>query len=91
MSIWQGKFWKATSERVISSVAGGALATLGAGTINVVAVDWKDVASIAVGAGIVSLLKAIVTNTATGDGPGIGAVEAVKHEGRDEHGRFTQA
>lgn len=65
-SIWTATFWKATAERVISSVAGGALAVIGAGMFSVADADWRSVSSIAAGAGVVSLLKALAANTASG-------------------------
>ena len=74
MSIWKGQFWKATTERVIASVAGGALAVVGADAFNVLDTDWQGVAAVAAGAGIVSLLKAVAAG-AGGDGPSLGKVE----------------
>src|SRR5690242_6265335 len=62
-------FWRATLERVISSIAGGALSVLGADVFGVFDVDFKGVASVALGAGLVSLLKALVVGKATDGGP----------------------
>ncbi|GAB2519360.1 holin [Paramicrobacterium agarici] len=64
------KFWKATSERVISSIAGGALAVIGAGQFGVLDADWQTIGSIALGAGVVSLLKAFAAQSTTKTGPG---------------------
>lgn len=72
------KFWKATEERVISSVAGGALGVLGAGAVGALDVDWKNVVSVGVGAGIVSLLKAIAAANVNGDGPSLTGSETTK-------------
>ncbi|WP_437582740.1 holin [Paramicrobacterium sp. CJ85] len=65
------KFWKATAERVISSIAGGALAVIGAGQFGVLDADWQTIGSIALGSGVVSLLKAFAAQGATGTGPGL--------------------
>ena len=52
-------FWKATAERVVASVAGGALGAIGADTFGVIQADWQGIVSVALGAGVVSLLKAL--------------------------------
>ena len=60
-------FWKATAERVIASVAGGALAVIGADQFGVVQADWQGIASVALGAGVVSLLKALAFGASDGN------------------------
>ena len=70
-------FWRATLERVLSSVAGGALAALGSDALGVFDVDFGKVASVALLAGLVSLLKAIVVGKATDGGPSIGNTETL--------------
>ena len=52
-------FWKAALERIIASIAGGALAVIGADTFGAIEADWQGIASVALGAGVVSLLKAL--------------------------------
>lgn len=52
-------FWKATAERIVASIAGGALGAIGADTFGVIQADWQGIASVALGAGVVSLLKAL--------------------------------
>lgn len=52
-------FWRATGERVVASIAGGALAAIGTDTFGVIQADWAGIASIALGAGVISLLKAL--------------------------------
>lgn len=74
MSIWTRAFWKAATERVIASVAGGALAVLGADAFNVLDTDWQGIAAVAAGAGVVSLLKAVAAG-AGGSGPSVGNAE----------------
>ena len=68
-------FWSATAERVVSSIAGGALGVLGAGAVGALDVDWQNVASVAVGAGVVSLLKALAASSVNGDGPSLTGAE----------------
>lgn len=74
-SITTKAFWNATSERVVSSIAGGALGVLGAGAVGVLDVDWQNVASVALGAGVVSLLKALAASGVNGDGPSLTGAE----------------
>lgn len=70
-------FWRATLERVLSSIAGGALAALGSDAIGVFDVDFSKVASVALLAGLVSLLKALVVGKATDGGPSLGNAETL--------------
>lgn len=74
MSIWSKGFWKATAERVIASTAGGALAVLGTELFNVTEVDAGGVMGVALGAGLVSLLKALVAGATNGT-PSVASVE----------------
>ena len=67
-------FWKGTAERVISSTAGGALAVLGTDLFNVADLDGRAVVGVALGAGLVSLLKAIATGAANGT-PSVASAE----------------
>src|SRR5690242_10106395 len=70
-------FWRATLERVISSIAGGALAALGSDALGVFDVDFGKVASVALLAGLVSLLKALIVGKATDGGPSLGNAETL--------------
>lgn len=65
--MWSKPFWKATTERVVASVAGGALGVIGAGAFGVVEADWLAIASIGAGAGVVSLLKALASGYKDGN------------------------
>jgi hypothetical protein len=69
------KFWQATAERVISSVAGGALSAIGTDAFDILEMDARAVVSIALGAGLVSLLKAFAANNIGAPGPSLGGVE----------------
>ena len=70
------KFWKATAERSIASVAGGALSVIGADAFGVLDADWVGIASVALGAGVVSVLKALAAGASDGN-PSIGSQETV--------------
>lgn len=53
-------FWKDAAERALSSVAGAAVALLGAEGLGLLTADWASVGSVAGLAGVVSLLKALM-------------------------------
>ena len=76
MSIWTGKFWKATAERAIATAAQGALATLGTDLFGILDVDAVGVLSIAGGAALASVLKSIAATAATGS-PSVGGGEVL--------------
>lgn len=52
-------FWIDTLERAAKTFAQSALATLGAGSVNLLHTDWVTVASIGGGAAIVSVLMSL--------------------------------
>ncbi|MDR6794355.1 hypothetical protein J2X12_002908 [Pseudarthrobacter oxydans] len=60
-------FWKGTAERVVASTAGGALAAIGADSFGVIQADWQGIASLALGAGVISLLKALAAGAKDGN------------------------
>lgn len=67
-------FWQATFERVFKSVAQGALVALGTsntGPGNLFEANVGNVAGIALGFGVVSLLTSISVGAITGDGPSL--------------------
>lgn len=68
-------FWLATTERVIASIAGGALGAIGTDALDVLEVDVQAVVSVALLAGLVSLLKALAADSIGGHGPSVGGVE----------------
>lgn len=55
------EFWSYSGERAIKTVSQTALAYLGTGTIGVFEVDWAGVASVSLGAGLLSILTSIVS------------------------------
>lgn len=75
------KFWKATAERAIASIAGGALSVIGVDAFGVIEADWVGICSVALGAGVVSVLKALAAGAYDGN-PSIGSQETVDEPGR---------
>ncbi len=66
VAMWSAKFWRDATERTVRTMAQTLLALLGNQAVNVVALDWGQMLSITVGAGIVCVLTAIVA-TGVGD------------------------
>lgn len=66
-------FWRATAERAVASVAGGALSVIGADAFGVVEADWQGIASVALGAGVVAVLKALAFGGKDGNPSAINA------------------
>ena len=64
--MWSAKFWRDAGERTVRTMAQTLLALLGNEMLNVVALDWGQIMSITVGAGVVCVLTAIVA-TGVGD------------------------
>jgi len=54
-------FWSYAGERAIKTVAQAALAFLGTGTVGLFTIDWTSLASVSLGAGLLSILTSIVT------------------------------
>lgn len=71
MSLLTKAFWVATTERVVASIAGGFLSVVGAETFGVLEADWRAIASVSIGAGVVSLAKALVANHIGTPGPSL--------------------
>lgn len=73
MSIWSGAFWKAATERAISTAAQAAAAFIFVDSVQVNAftLDWPTIGGIAAGGALFSLLKSLVANGATGTGPSL--------------------
>lgn len=66
-------FWKATSERAISTAAQSALLILGADQLNVVSVDWLTVAGFATGGAVLTVIKALAFGLKDGNPSAINA------------------
>jgi|TARA_R110000744_G_scaffold129860_4_gene237387 hypothetical protein len=54
-------FWQYSGERALKTVAQAALAFLGTGTIGLFEIDWAGIASVSLGAGLLSILTSIIT------------------------------
>lgn len=63
MTILSPEFWSFAGERAIKTFAQAALATLGGGTVGLLAVDWVGVFSVSAGAAVLSILTSIVTQS----------------------------
>lgn len=75
--IWTATFWKAVAERALSTGAQAALLAWGGGALPTVSLPWWTVPAAFVGGMVLGVLKGIVVNEVTGNGPGIGEVEQV--------------
>lgn len=60
--MWTAKFWKATGERAVKSVAQAALIYFGAGALDVWHTNWAAAAGIALSAGLLSVLTSVVSS-----------------------------
>ena len=77
MSIWTGKFWKATTERAVATAAQSAIAALGTDLVGVLDMDAVGVLSLAGGGAILSILKSIAATATTGS-PSVGGGEVIE-------------
>ena len=55
------EFWSYAGERAIKTIAQAALAFLGTGSVGLFTIDWTSLASVSLGAGLLSILTSIVT------------------------------
>lgn len=81
-SIWTVDFWKATAERAISTAAqsGVSYLVVVGPVVNALAVDWGVFGGIAAGGAVLSVLKSLAVNGATGTGPSLTSAEVVVPE-----------
>ena len=59
MKIFSLDFLNYAGERAIKTVAQAAIAFLGSGSIGLFAIDWAGLASVSLGAGLLSLLTSV--------------------------------
>ena len=59
MKIFSLEFWSYAGERAIKTVAQSAVAVLGSGSIGLFEIDWVSLASVSLGAGLLSVLTSV--------------------------------
>ncbi len=59
MRIFSLEFWSYAGGRAIKTVAQSAIAVLGTGSIGLFAIDWVSLASVSLGAGLLSILTSV--------------------------------
>ena len=59
MKIFSVEFWSYAGERAIKTVAQSAIAVLGSGSVGLFTVDWVNLASVSLGAGLLSIMTSI--------------------------------
>ena len=59
MFSWE--FWNYAGEREVKTVAQAAIAYIGSGTVGLFEIDWAGIASVSLGAGLLSVLTSIAT------------------------------
>jgi hypothetical protein len=57
-------FWKMAGERAIKTVAQSALAFIGSGSVGLFDLNWPNLLSVALGAGLLSILTSIAIPSA---------------------------
>lgn len=57
--IYRRQFWAVAFDRAIRTAAQIAAVTLGAGAVNIITIDWANVASLAAGGFVASLLTSV--------------------------------
>lgn len=53
------EFWGYAGERALKTVAQAAIAFIGSGSIGLFAIDWPGLASVSLGAGLLSILTSV--------------------------------
>lgn len=62
MKFFSYAFWSYAGERAIKTVAQAAIAFLGSGSLGLFTIDWISLASVSLGAGLLSVLTSIVSH-----------------------------
>lgn len=62
MKFFSREFWSYAGERSIKTVAQAALAFLGTGSMGLFTIDWVSLASVSLGAGLLSVLTSVVSH-----------------------------
>ena len=59
MKMFSLEFWSYAGERAVKTVAQSALAFLGSGSMGLFTIDWASLASVSLGAGLLSVLTSV--------------------------------
>lgn len=62
MKFFSLEFWSYAGERAVKTVAQAAIAFLGSGSIGLFAIDWVSLASVSLGAGLLSVLTSVISH-----------------------------
>ena len=62
MKFFSIEFWGYAGERAAKTVAQAGLAFLGSGSIGLFAIDWAGLASVSLGAGLLSVLTSVINH-----------------------------
>lgn len=62
MKFFSIEFWSYAGERAVKTVAQAAIAFLGSGSIGLFAIDWVSLASVSLGAGLLSVLTSVISH-----------------------------
>ena len=62
MKFFSLQFWSYAGERALKTVAQAAIAFLGSGSIGLFAIDWVSLASVSLGAGLLSVLTSVISH-----------------------------
>jgi hypothetical protein len=79
-TIWTKAFWMAAAERALSTGAQAALLAAGGGALPAVSLPWWTVPAAFGGGVVLGLLKALVVNEVTENGPGLTQAESVNDD-----------
>lgn len=62
MKFFSIEFWSYAGERAVKTVAQAALAFIGSGSMGLFAIDWVGLASVSLGAGLLSVLTSVISH-----------------------------
>lgn len=62
MKFFSYEFWSYAGERAVKTIAQAAIAFLGSGSLGLFTADWAGLASVSLGAGLLSVLTSIVNH-----------------------------
>lgn len=69
--MWTASFWKAAAERALKTTAQAAVAFLAVGVTGILEVDWVQLGSVAVLAGVISVLTSVGSGAITDGSPSL--------------------